>query len=1150
MTRPTKAWLTALCVFLAYVVVAVFLAFALKLHGKSLWQMVVALSVLGFISAGIVLWFLRDQLRTPKPGTPASGVDATLTAAQAQLAKSGKGAASKLGALPILLVLGPDGGAKTTTVSYSGLGPELLAGDVYREGAIAPTNGVNLWFANKTVMVEAGGRLLNDAPGWLRLVRQLRPRSLSAALTGKPQPPRLAVVCVGCDEFYRPGSNESVPGIAKIVRARLGEAAAQFGVSLPTYVVFTKADAVPYFDGYTRNLTDDEAHEALGASVEPDSGGAGTYSDRITPLLTQSLNDLFMSLAERRLDVLGREVAPEWKPAAYEFPREFRKLVPLVVDFLREVGRPSELEMSPVLRGFYFTGVQAILVPEAVAATTVKSELDEAVRSATGVFAIPGAQRNAPTPPVAGGMRRVPRWDFLPRLFREVVFGDAAAVQVTAAGARVGFWRRVGLGTLSAVALILGLLFTFSFVGNSHLEQQALDATRGIAALPPNPVDLPPVDPLRRLDGLRIQVDTLSRYEHSGAPLSLRWGLYAGGRLYDETRAAYFAGFNKLMFGNTRAAMLSSLRGLPDAPRPTDDYGDIYSLLKAYIITTSHPEKSTPEFLSPVLMTRWLAGRPVDSVRAQLARKQFETYATELPYANPFPDTADAAAVSRARSFLRQFAGSERIYQFMLAEAAKKNPGVQFNKNVPGSAQFVVDAYEVPGAFTKGGAVFMLDAFKTVNKYLKGESWVVGEDAGQVDQAKLAAELQTRYSNDYIAQWRRFLQSAQVVRYSGVKDAATKLAALSGNQSPLLALFSIAAQNTAVPLPDVAKTFQPVQTVTPGTITDKLVGPGNEPYVAALRALQSSLDQTANAQGPAADAAAGQAAGNATAAKAAALQIASNFTIDEPGVHTLVQTLMEAPITYAEPMLRNFGSAEINVRARAFCSIARPLLAKFPFSPDATAQASLAEVAAVLKPGSGSLWRFYDEALQAALPKQGNQFVPSGTGSVKLTPGFVTFMNRAATWADIMFKDDSPEPHLSFTVQPMPSEAFTSVTLSLDGEVLRSSASGNVASARVDWPGAGHEAKLAAQLGTTEATLVGPYTGPWAVFQLFAVADEWKPAASGFRVGWELSTHAQRAQLPNGSGAKVIVQIDAGPASTVLRKGFFSGSECAGDIAK
>ncbi len=1114
MTPRTKTWLTAVAVFVAYLLVAVILALVLKLHGRALWGMAIALIVLGLVSAGMILWFQRDLLKVVKPGTPASGVDATLGAARAQLAAARKVSNTKFGALPILLVVGPEGSAKTTSVVYSGLGPELLAGSVFREQAIAPTNGINLWYAQSSIIVEAGGSLLNDAPTWLRLVRALRPRSLRAALTGRPQPPRLALVCVGCDEFYKTGNGEAVPALAKTIRARLGEAAKQFGVTLPTYVVFTKLDAVPHFDAFTRNFSTEEAHEPLGASLEPDHGGAGTYADRVTPALTQSIAALFASLAERRLDVLGREHAAEWKPGAYELPREFRKLTPLAVDFLREVGRPSELEVGPVLRGFYFTGVQAVIVTDASSQPAASAQAqDGAIETATGVFALPGGARRQAQAAAPAGARRVPRWDFLPRVFKEVVFGDQAAVRVTAAGARVAFWRRLGLSAAAIVAVVFGLLFTFSYVGNHRLETAAVDATRGIASLPPNPVDLPAIDPLRRLDSLRVQVDTLSGYEHAGAPLSLRWGLYSGDRLYGEVRKAYFGGFNKLMFGNTRAAMLAQLRGLPDAPRPTDDYGDWYSLLKAYIITTSHPDKSTVGFLSPALMTRWLAGRPIDSARAQLARRQFDTYALELPYANPFPDSADAIAVARARTFLHQFAGSERIYQFMLAEAAKQNPGIQFNRKVAGSAQFVVDAYEVPGAFTKGGATFMLNAFKTVDKYLKGESWVVGDDASQVDKAKLAAELQARYATDYVAHWKRFLQSASVVRYTGVKDAAAKLAALSGNQSPLLALFSTVSQNTAVPLDVVAKTFQPVQVVTPPTITDKLVSPGNEPYVAALRAFQTSLDQTANAQGPAAEAAAGQASSNATAARSAALQIASGFTIDEPGVHTIVQSLMEAPVAYAEPMLRNFGAAEINVRARAFCGTVRTLLTKFPFAPDATTQASLAEVAAVLRPGTGTLWRFYDDALQAALPKQGNQFVPAPAAAVKLTPGFVTFMNRAATFADIMFKDDSPEPHLTFTVQPMPSETFSSVSLSIDGDVVKSSAGGNVSSARFDWPGAGHESKLSALLGTTEVTLVGPYTGPWAVFQLFAVADEWKPVPNGNRVGWELGTRAQRATV-------------------------------------
>src|SRR5580765_946750 len=62
MTRPVKTWLTALGVFAAYLLVAVIVALAFRLHGPRLWPMVILLAVLDLISAGILLWFLREDL--------------------------------------------------------------------------------------------------------------------------------------------------------------------------------------------------------------------------------------------------------------------------------------------------------------------------------------------------------------------------------------------------------------------------------------------------------------------------------------------------------------------------------------------------------------------------------------------------------------------------------------------------------------------------------------------------------------------------------------------------------------------------------------------------------------------------------------------------------------------------------------------------------------------------------------------------------------------------------------------------------------------------------------------------------------------------------------------------------------------------------
>src|SRR4051812_31626955 len=448
MKQNTKTWLIAITVFLVYLVIAIGISIALKLHGGVLWGVVIGLIVAGLISAWLVYRFLRSDQPPPPSGPPAGSPEAILAAARAQLTTARHVVNPKFGSLPVLLVVGPENSAKTTVVVRSGMEPELLAGDVFRGDTVTPTEAINTWYSQNTVIVEAGGRYINDPPAWARLIRALRPRSLASALTGRAQPPRLAIVCFPCDEFYKPGSGETVPAVARAVRARLGEAAKAFGVQLPTYVFFTKLDSIAYFDAFVRNLADAEAREPLGSGVLPDDGGAGTYADRVTPRLERSFEELYASLAERRVSALSREHAAEYKPGAYEFPREFAKLKPLAVDFIREIGRPSELEVSPVLRGFYFTGVQAVFVAppahENVAAVAAAARPAMSAKSATAVFTPPvaGVIASPIGAPPSGPARKVPRWDFLPQLLREVVFGDEAAVRVTAAGARVGFWRR------------------------------------------------------------------------------------------------------------------------------------------------------------------------------------------------------------------------------------------------------------------------------------------------------------------------------------------------------------------------------------------------------------------------------------------------------------------------------------------------------------------------------------------------------------------------------------------------------------------------------------------------------------------------------------------------------------------------------------
>ena len=200
---------------------------------------------------------------------------------------------------------------------------------------------------------------------------------------------------------------------------------------------------------------------------------------------------------------------------------------------------------------------------------------------------------------------------------------------------------------------------------------------------------------------------------------------------------------------------------LPASPAPQDEYGPAYDTLKAYLITTSHHGYSTRAFLAPVLMRHWTAGRTVDPQRSPAGADAIRVLRERAERGEPvLHRRTTRAAIERGRRYLAQFAGTERVYQNMLADAGKTNPPIQFNRKFPGSAEVVVDTHEVSGAFTKGGWGFMKDALRHADKYFTGEQWVLGDQAtANFDRAKLEQQLRDRYVADFIAQWRAYTES-------------------------------------------------------------------------------------------------------------------------------------------------------------------------------------------------------------------------------------------------------------------------------------------------------------------------------------------------------------------------------------------------------
>ncbi len=363
--------------------------------------MMLAMSAFGAV---MYLRQRREQRKTQQAAGGAPGattadkeVEVLVRDAQTRLAQSSfaqsAGRDAKLIQLPVFFIAGEAGSAKTSTFIHSGTEPDLLAGQVYQDSTVTPTRPANIWLAQKTSFVEAGGALLGDPDRWATLVKKLNPSKRWWQIFGrKPQAPRAVIVCVDAEAFLKPNADEALAIVSRNLHTRIGEISQLLGIRLPVYVLFTKLDRLAFFIDFVSNLSDEEATQVLGVTLplRGDREQGGVYAEEESRRLTGAFDELFHSLCDKRAPYLARENDAAKLPAVYEFPREFRKLRNAAVRFLVDLGRPSQLRANPFLRGFYFTGVRPVVVRDSAPVARV-AQPEGMRRAATGLFGLEGA---------------------------------------------------------------------------------------------------------------------------------------------------------------------------------------------------------------------------------------------------------------------------------------------------------------------------------------------------------------------------------------------------------------------------------------------------------------------------------------------------------------------------------------------------------------------------------------------------------------------------------------------------------------------------------------------------------------------------------------------------------------------------------------
>src|ERR1700678_1595823 len=161
---------------------------------------------------------------------------------------------------PWYAIIGPPGAGKTTALLNAGLHFPLAA--ELGKGAVSGVGGTRLcewWFTEEAVLIDTAGRYTTqdsntavDRAGWsafLDLLHRTRPR----------QPLNGVIVAIALSDVARAPPAER-QAHARAIRQRIRELETRFGMRVPVYALFTKADLIAGFTEFFDDL--DEAQRA------------------------------------------------------------------------------------------------------------------------------------------------------------------------------------------------------------------------------------------------------------------------------------------------------------------------------------------------------------------------------------------------------------------------------------------------------------------------------------------------------------------------------------------------------------------------------------------------------------------------------------------------------------------------------------------------------------------------------------------------------------------------------------------------------------------------------------------------------------------------------------------------------------------------
>ncbi|WP_448954722.1 type VI secretion system membrane subunit TssM [Labrys neptuniae] len=974
--------------------------------------------------------------------------------------------------LPWYVIFGAPGSGKTTALTHSGLkfplGDALGANSVQ---GIGGTRSCNWWFTDEAILIDTAGRYttqddLNGSSkagweGFLTLLKKYR----------RSQPVNGALVTFSIGDILTREPTARLEEV-RAIRQRLSELDDYLQARVPVYLVLTKADLltgfVEFFDGF--NASDRE--QVWGTTFGLDES---YKADNLPQRFLEEFSLLQQRADAMLIERLQQEPDSEVRGRIFRFPAELASLKERLHEVLVELCAGSKLVESPLLRGVYFAS---------------------------------GTQVEAPA---AAGAPRMRRSYFLPRLFKEVIFGEASLVaRDKRLTRRQLMLRRIVYGGSAAVLGVVFASWIATYYQNSRALAKAEDhitsyeqLVRGIPVR-----DVTDADFLRILPALNDLKSVTEGFSDSSV-WHIGFGLDQQDKIASRQREAYQRSLNALLLPRL---MVQLQKRLAD----TSNLRDTFDSLKLYGMLGG---------LGPVdaKFATQEAGQVFDALypgegRAG-ARRELVQHVAQL-VARPLPPIeVDEALVAKARQVIDGQGLAARAYDILeeTREVGALSPWVPADALGPLGEQIFERGSKaslregIAGLFTgEGYRTVVLPEVADAARQALDEHWVRGEprSAGMTVDALALATLQL-YFDQYEKRWSGLLADLHVRPSQSLAEAADTLRILASEPSPIESLTrSVASAADLRPQANASVAVAAGQGAQSGALASTISVP--DPYGRLREALEAPKQNEGNGtEKPRSQIAAlkpifATIYSQLSRAAMSSAEINKIFDANSQLINAN-QALMEEsrrlppPIdTLTAGVAADVGSLSVktarsrlaqdwNADGGLLCST---IMAKrYPFDRNAQEDMALTDFARLFGP-KGRFHSFFTDKLEAFVDTSASPWRWRGTfGTEGMASPALAEFERADKIRQAFFPGDTDTPAVRITVTPLSLSASANYAVFNTSGVAIPMYRDYKQAKSFDWPSkqVGTESYLMFQPGTRDSRVLA--NGDWSTFRLLDKAE-------------------------------------------------------------